>query len=142
MQALTAGVDALQKTLTNVKTRGTWGEVQLENLLQQILITEQYGKNVATKKGSDDRVEFAVRLPGKVKDEEIWLPIDAKFPLESYQRLNDALEKGDVAVAEESAKALVNRIKLEAKKLRTNIPTSSFYHGFRNPLSSHGRALR
>src|SRR6185295_8092846 len=103
-----------------VKTRGTWGEVQLENLLQQVLSPEQYAKNVATKKGSEDRVEFAIRLSGRdsLNGGEIWLPIDAKFPLEDYQRLNEALEKGNTAVVEESTKSLTGRIKLEAKNIR------------------------
>jgi DNA recombination protein RmuC len=120
MQSLAADVGALQRVLTNVKTRGTWGEVQLESLLQQILSPEQYAKNVATKKGSEDRVEFAIRLPGKEQSNggEIWLPIDAKFPQEDYQRLNEALEKGDGATAEEAGKSLTQRIKLEAKNIR------------------------
>lgn len=120
MQSLAADVGALQRTLTNVKTRGTWGEVQLESLLQQMLAPEQYAKNVATREGSNDRVEFAVRLPGREqgKDSEVWLPIDAKFPLEDYQRLVDALEKGDGTGAEESSKSLVSRIKLEAKNIK------------------------
>lgn len=120
MQSLASDVGALQRALTNVKTRGTWGEVQLESLLQQILPVEQYAKNVATKKGSEDRVEFAIRLPGKGQADgsEVLLPIDAKFPQEDYQRLTEALEKGDVTVAEESSKSLIQRIKLEAKNIR------------------------
>ncbi len=120
MQSLASDVGALQRTLTNVKTRGTWGEVQLESLLQQILVAEQYAKNVATKKGSKDRVEFAVKLPGREQSngEGVWLPIDAKFPQEDYQRLNDAFEKGDTAGVEESTKSLANRIKLEAKNIK------------------------
>ena len=120
MQSLAADVGALQRTLTNVKTRGTWGEVQLEGLLQQMLSPEQYAKNIATREGSNERVEFAVRLPGRDRgrDSEIWLPIDAKFPLEDYQRLVDALEKGDAAGSEEFSKNLVNRIKLEAKSIK------------------------
>jgi DNA recombination protein RmuC len=80
MQTLAAGVGDLKKVLTNVKTRGTWGEVQLENLLEQMLTSEQYAKNVATKPGSNERVEFAVRLPGRGDTTVVWLPIDAKFP--------------------------------------------------------------
>ncbi len=120
MQSLAADVGALQRTLTNVKTRGTWGEVQLENLLQQMLAPEQYAKNVATREGSNDRVEFAVRLPGREqgRDSDVWLPIDAKFPQEDYQRLVDALEKGDGPGAEEFSKSLVSRIKLEAKNIK------------------------
>jgi DNA recombination protein RmuC len=120
MQSLAADVGTLQRTLTNVKTRGTWGEVQLESLLAQVLSPEQYAKNVQVKGGSGDRVEFAIRLPGPdPKGEEgVWLPIDAKFPQEDYQRLNQAWEKGDAGAAEEAARALKNRIKLEAKNIR------------------------
>lgn len=120
MQSLAADVGALQRTLTNVKTRGTWGEVQLEGLLQQVLSPDQYAKNVATRDGSNDRVEFAIRLPGREPggDSDVWLPIDAKFPQEDYQRLVDAVEKGDGAGAEEFSKSLVNRIKSEAKNIK------------------------
>src|SRR5581483_8069215 len=96
MQNLASSVGDLKAVLTNVKTRGTWGEVQLEALLSQILAPGQYAKNVQTKKGSADRVEFAIRLPGRSDlDEEVFLPIDAKFPVEDHQRLMTALEKGD-----------------------------------------------
>lgn len=120
MQSLAADVGALQRTLTNVKTRGTWGEVQLEGLLQQVLSPDQYAKNIATRVGSNDRVEFAIRLPGREpgRDSDVWLPIDAKFPQEDYQRLVDALEKGDGAGAEESSKNLVGRIKQEARNIK------------------------
>jgi DNA recombination protein RmuC len=120
MQSLAANVGALQRTLTNVKTRGTWGEVQLESLLQQILTVEQYEKNVATKQGSKDRVEFAVKLPGREGElgQPVWLPIDAKFPQEDYQRLTDAFEKGDTAGVEEASKGLVQRVKAEAKIIK------------------------
>ncbi|MDD5705949.1 MAG: DNA recombination protein RmuC, partial [Kiritimatiellae bacterium] len=91
MQSLAAGVGDLKKVLTNVKTRGTWGEVQLGALLEQVLAPEQYAANVATRNGGE-RVEFAIRLPGggEGPSEQVWLPIDAKFPLEDYQRLLDA----------------------------------------------------
>jgi DNA recombination protein RmuC len=119
MQSLAADVGSLQRALTNVKTRGTWGEVQLESLLAQVLTPDQFAKNVATKKGSEDRVEFAIRLPGREKGDggEVWLPIDAKFPLEDYQKIHDALEKGDVVLAEEATRGLITRIKLEAKSI-------------------------
>lgn len=112
MQNLAAGVGDLKRVLTNVKARGTWGEVQLEALLEEILTPDQYDKNVATKDGSE-RVEFAVRLPGHGEDKEeiVWLPIDAKFPIEDYQRLQDAQEKGDSELAEAAAKQLENRVK-------------------------------
>lgn len=119
MKNLATGVGDLKKVLQNVKTRGTWGEVQLENLLEQILAAEQYEKNVSTKKGSGDRVEFALKLPSKdEKTKHIWLPIDAKFPLEDYQRLVEAQEKGDLLAIEQSSKALELRIKSEAKDIK------------------------
>ncbi len=120
MQSLASNVGDLKKVLTNVKTRGTWGEVQLESLLQQVLTSEQYAKNVATKKGSEDRVEFAIRLPGREDGNggQVWLPVDAKFPQEDYQRLVEAFEQGNVSLAEEASKSLENRIKLEAKNIR------------------------
>ena len=94
MQTLAAGVGDLKKVLTNVKTRGTWGEVQLEALLDQLLTAEQYEKNVITRPGSNERVEFAIRLPGGDMGgndkQPVWLPIDAKFPMEDYQRLIEA----------------------------------------------------
>ncbi len=118
MQSLATGVGDLRKVLTNVKTRGTWGEVQLASLLDQILTPEQYEKNVATRPESGARVEFAIKFPGRSQDGCLWLPIDAKFPLEDYQRLVDAQERVDVAVIEETGKALEVRIRAEAKSIR------------------------
>ncbi|MFY9174806.1 MAG: DNA recombination protein RmuC [Peptococcia bacterium] len=120
MQNLANGVGDLKKVLSNVKTRGILGEVQLENLLEQILVREQYEKNVATRKGHAERVEFAVKLPGNDDNEDscVWLPIDAKFPLEDYQRLIEAQDKLDLEQAEEAGKALVNRLKSAAKDIR------------------------
>ena len=117
MQTLASGVGDLKKVLTNVKTRGTWGEIQLGNLLEQILTQDQYEKNIPTKKGSQDRVEFAIKLPGK-DGNVVYIPIDAKFPKEDYERLIQAQDDGDVAAVEESGKAIENRIKLEAKTIR------------------------
>jgi len=118
MQTLASGVGDLKRVLSNVKTRGIWGEIQLENLLEQILTIEQYAKNVATKPGSNDRVEFAIKLPGRDTEESIvWLPIDAKFPQEDYQRLLEAQDQANAVLAEEAAKALENRIKSEAKDI-------------------------
>ena len=116
MQTLAVGVGDLKKVLTNVKTRGTWGEVQLGNLLEQILTSGQYEKNVATKAGSADRVEFAIKLPGRdVQDgKTVWLPIDAKFPKEDYERLVEAAEQADVEAVEQAAKQLESRIRAEA----------------------------
>jgi DNA recombination protein RmuC len=119
MQTLAVGVGDLKKVLTNVKSRGTWGEIQLENLIDQLLTPEQYAKNIATKKGSGDRVEFAIKMPGRGtdKNEVLWLPIDAKFPMEDYQRLQLAQDAVDLAAIEEASKALENRIKGEAKTI-------------------------
>jgi DNA recombination protein RmuC len=119
MQTLATGVGDLKKVLQNVKTRGTWGEVQLGNLLDEMMTTEQYEKNVATKKDSADRVEFAIKIPAKdEKIKHIWLPIDAKFPLEDFQSLIDAEEKNDPVLIDKLSKALENRIKSEAKDIR------------------------
>ncbi|HTY57263.1 MAG TPA: DNA recombination protein RmuC [Bacteroidota bacterium] len=118
MRALATGVGDLKKVLSNVRTRGTWGEVQLGALLEQILTREQYEKNVATKSGSNDRVEFALKLPGRDDQGPVWLPIDAKFPQEDYQRLVEASEQANPLLLEESAKQLENRIRLEAKTIR------------------------
>jgi DNA recombination protein RmuC len=112
MQTLATGVGDLKKVLTNVKTRGTWGEVQLGVLLEQVLNPDQFATNVATKDGGE-RVEFAIRLPGQGndKDETVWLPIDAKFPVEDYQRLIEAQERVDVEGVEAAGKQLENRVK-------------------------------
>lgn len=120
MQSLASGVGDLKKVLSNVKTRGTWGEIQLGNILEQVLSPEQYEKNVAVKKGSSERVEFAVKLPGRsdIEKDCVWLPIDAKFPQEDYQRLLEALEQANPQGAEEAAKALELRIKACAKDIR------------------------
>jgi DNA recombination protein RmuC len=115
MQSLAAGVGDLKRVLTNVKTRGTWGEVQLAALLEQLLTAEQFAANVATKPNSGERVDFAIRLPGKDDGAVVWLPIDAKFPIEDYQRLIDAVEP---AAIEEAAKAIETRLKNEAKSIR------------------------
>lgn len=118
MQTLAIGVGDLKKVLTNVKTRGTWGEVQLGSLLEQILTVDQYDINVVTHPGSNDRVEFAIRLPGKEEGHPVWLPIDAKFPVEDYQRLLDAQERGEHILVEEASKAIETRLKAEARCIR------------------------
>ena len=118
MQTLAAGVGDLKRVLTNVKTRGTWGEVQLGALLEQMMTPAQYQKNVATRPGSNDRVEFALRLPGSDSGGPVWLPIDAKFPLEDFQRLQEAQDAADPVAVEQAAKALEMRIRLEAKTIR------------------------
>jgi DNA recombination protein RmuC len=118
MQTLAADVGNLQKVLTNVKARGTWGEVQLENLLEQMLTADQYTKNVATKPGSNERVEFAIRLPGRGGDDQpVLLPIDAKFPREDYERLLEAEDRADPVAAEAAARQLEVRIRDEARKI-------------------------
>lgn len=119
MQKLADGVGSLQRVLTNVKTRGMFGEVQLEALLEQVLTIEQYGKQVETKPRSNQRVDFAIRFPGRggADGEPVWLPIDAKFPREDYERLLDAHDRADVVGAEVAAKALESRIRSEAKSI-------------------------
>jgi DNA recombination protein RmuC len=119
MQGLASSVSDFKRVLTNVKTRGTWGEVQLENLLEQIFIKDHYDKQVMLTAGSRDAVDFAIKLPDKSSQKGfIYLPIDAKFPLEDYQRLVAAEEKGDLDQAAIETKALINRIKLEAKSIK------------------------
>ena len=116
MQTLATGVGDLKRVLTNVKTRGIWGEMQLQNLICSILTPEQYEENVAVVPRSTERVEFAVRLPGKDAD-TVYLPIDSKFPVEDYTRLQEASASGDPAAVEAARKALAQRIKLEAKRI-------------------------
>jgi DNA recombination protein RmuC len=118
MQVLASDVGDLKRVLTNVKTRGTWGEVQLGALLEQILIPEQYGVNIETVAGSGERVEFAIRLPGHQLDQPVWLPVDAKFPREDYERLLLAHDKADPLAAEAALKALSLRIREEGKSIR------------------------
>ncbi len=119
MRSLAAGVGDLKRMLTNVKTRGGWGEVQLGMLLEDILSPEQFSRNVQTKESSREVVEFAVKLPGQNDGDcaTIWLPIDAKFPLEDYLRLAEAQEKADLEALEESAKLLEVRIKSCARDI-------------------------
>ena len=119
MQKLADGGGSLQRVLTNVKTRGMFGEVQLEALLEQVLTIEQYAKQVETKPRSNQRVDFAIRFPGRggADGEPVWLPIDAKFPREDYERLLDAQDRADAVAAEVAAKALEVRIRTEAKSI-------------------------
>ena len=118
MQKVGAGVEDLKKVLSNVKTRGILGEVQLGAILEEMLSPEQYETNIATKKGSADRVEFAVKLPGD-GEMPVYLPIDAKFPLDAYGNLMDAYDSGDALAVQLAAKELKNRIKGFAKDIRT-----------------------
>ncbi len=118
MQALAAGVGDLKHLLTNVKTRGMFGEAQLAALLEQVFAPEQYAAQVATRPGSRNVVDFAIRLPGRGEDgAPVWLPIDAKFPNEDYERLLDAQRRADPVAAELAAKALEARIRIEAKSI-------------------------
>ena len=115
MQTLATGVGDLKRVLTNIKTR----EVQLENLLEQMLTSAQYEKNVVTRPGRSERVEFAIRLPGRGESRApCWLPIDAKFPLEDFQRLQDAQDRSDAAAVELFGKALEDRVKKQARDIR------------------------
>ena len=118
MQSLAVGVGDLKRVLTNVKTRGGFGETQLESLLEHCLASGQFAKNVQTRPGSAERVDFAVRMPNGAGGEPLWLPIDAKFPQEDYARLQDAVERGDLGAVEESGRALESRIRGEAKSIR------------------------
>jgi DNA recombination protein RmuC len=120
MQSLASGVGDLKKVLTNVKTRGIWGEVQLGNLLEQVLTPEQYLANAACREGSADRVEYVIRLPGRGDGEgEVWLPIDAKFPREDYERLLEAADRADAEAVEAASRALEVRVKACAKDVFT-----------------------
>ncbi len=118
MQSLASGVGDLKRVLTNVKTRGIWGEMQLGALLRQVLSPGQYEENVAVVPGASERVEFALRLPGQ-QDAAVYLPIDSKFPQEDYLRLTEASQAGDAAAVEEARKALAGRIRQEAKRIST-----------------------
>jgi DNA recombination protein RmuC len=119
MQTLARDVGSLNRVLTNVKTRGIFGEVQLAGLLEQVFTPEQYATNVATVPGSAERVEFAIRLPGQRDDgQPLWLPIDAKFPREDYERLLEAQERADLPAMELAAKAIETRLRLESRTIR------------------------
>jgi DNA recombination protein RmuC len=118
MQSLAQGVGDLQRVLTNVKTRGMFGEVQLEALLEQVLTPEQYGRQVETKPRSNQRVDFAIKFPGRSADgTPVWLPIDAKFPRDDYERLLDAHDRADAAGVESAGRALEVRIRQEARSI-------------------------
>ncbi len=120
MQELATGVGDLKRVLSNVKTRGTWAEVQLGAILEQYLAPGQYDRNVRTKEGSGDVVEFAVRLPGRPDDPDstVWLPIDSKFPQEDYLRLQEAAERGDAEGVQKGADALARTLRAEAQKIQ------------------------
>jgi DNA recombination protein RmuC len=117
MRQLASDVGGLQKVLANVKTRGGWGEVQLGALLEQVLTPEQFARNVKTRDESGDHVEFAIKLPGDENGAPVWLPIDAKFPTEDYQRLLSAQEQGNAAAVDEAMKSLETQLKKCAKDI-------------------------
>ena len=117
MQQLASDVGGLQKVLANVKVRGGWGEVQLGALLEQVLMPEQFARNVQTREDTTERVEYAIKLPGDENGAPVWLPIDAKFPTEDYQRLLAAEEKGDVDLVESAMKSLEGQLKKSAKDI-------------------------
>ncbi len=117
MQNIASGVGDLKKVLSNVKTRGVLGEYQLGNILEQILTPDQYGKNVATKKGSQANVEYAIKLPGKSTDEEIWMPVDSKFPIEPYEALQEAYDAGSPEQIDTAQKRLIRAVEGFAKMI-------------------------
>ena len=118
MQSLAAGVGDLKRVLTNVKDRGGWGEIQLETLLEQVLTAEQFARSVKVRPGSNEAVDFAIRLPGQQDGgTPVWLPIDAKFPREDYERLLDAQERGDTEAMRNAAAQLERAIKLQGKSI-------------------------
>jgi DNA recombination protein RmuC len=117
MRQLASDVGGLQKVLANVKTRGGWGEVQLGNLLEQVLTADQFSKNVQTRSDSAERVDFAIKLPGDENGAPVWLPIDAKFPTEDYQRLLAAQDKGDVELIDGAMRGLETQLKRSAKDI-------------------------
>ena len=117
MKQLASDVGGLQKVLANVKTRGGWGEVQLGALLEQVLTSEQFARNVRTREDSNENVEFAIKLPGNEDGVPVWLPIDAKFPTEDYQRLIAAQEKGDLNLVEGATKSLETQLKKSARDI-------------------------
>ncbi|WP_312305411.1 DNA recombination protein RmuC [Pulveribacter sp.] len=117
MQTLAGSVGDLKRVMTNVKTRGTWGELQLGMIIDNVLTPEQYAKNVKTMPGSEDLVEFAIRLPGRLDEQPVWLPIDSKYPVEHYQRLLDAHDAADKALLLSAGNAFETSIRLEARKI-------------------------
>lgn len=119
MKNLAGSVGDLKRVMTNVRTRGTWGEVQLGAIMESLLTAEQFDRNVKTVPGSNDLVEFAVRMPGKGDDAPVWLPVDSKYPIEHYQRLQNAHDSLDKAVIQQASAAFESSIRAEAKKIST-----------------------
>jgi len=118
MQTLAGSVGDLKRVMSNVRTRGTWGEVQLGAIIESLLTAEQYAKNVKTVPGSNELVEYAIKMPGKGEDDTVWLPIDSKYPVEHYQRLMDAHEAADKDAIQKAASAFESSLRLEAKKIQ------------------------
>lgn len=143
MQTLAQGVGDLKHLLTNVKTRGIFGEAQLAALLEQVFVPDQYAAQVATRPGSKNLVDFAIKLPGKAADgAPLWLPIDAKFPNEDYARLLDAQGRADPVDADAAAKALEQRIRLEAKSITEKIRGAAVHHRLRDFVFAHRGLVR
>ncbi len=117
MQSLAGSVGDLKRVMTNVKSRGTWGEMQLGAIIDNVLTPDQFARNVKTVPGSDELVEFAIRLPGKSDEHPVWLPIDSKYPVEQYQRLMDAQDTADKAAIQSASNAFETSIRLEARKI-------------------------
>jgi DNA recombination protein RmuC len=135
MHTLAQGVGDLKHLLTNVKTRGMFGEAQLASLLEQVLTPEQYAVQVATRPGDKNRVDFAIRLPGRSDSgQPVWLPIDAKFPIEDYERLHAAQERADPVAAEEAARALEARIKRLPKAAKERLVVAGLPRGGYTPM--------
>ena len=130
MQTLAGSVGDLKRVMTNVKSRGTWGEMQLGNIIDNVLTPEQYAKNVKTVPGSDELVEFAIRLPGRSDEQPVWLPMDAKYPVEHYQRLQDAQDGADRLAIVAAGNAFETSIRAEAKKIASKYIAPPFTTDF------------
>src|SRR5690606_9979791 len=147
MQQLATGVGDLKRVLTNVKNRGGWGEVQLENILEQVLVAEQYGREVRVRPDSAEAVDFAIRLPGRRDDDEpVWLPVDCKFPREDYERLLDAQEQGDVEAVRLCGNQLERAIRVQARSISEKYvappPTPDFAVRFLPTEGLYAEAIR
>jgi DNA recombination protein RmuC len=131
MQTLAAGVGDLKRVLSNVKSRGTWGEVQLARLIEDSMTADQYGRNIRPVPGSDAIVEFAIRLPGRADDgTPVWLPIDAKFPKEEYERLGEAQDNADIDAAKAASAALARAIEVQARLIASKYVAPPFTTDF------------
>jgi DNA recombination protein RmuC len=142
MQTLASSVGDLKRVMTNVKSRGTWGEVQLGAIIDNVLTPDQYAKNVKVVPGSDELVEFAIRLPGRQDEHPVWLPIDSKYPVEHYQRLMDAQDSADKAAIASAGNAFEASIRFEAKKIFSQVRLAAAHHRLRHPVPAHRRPVR